>query len=242
MSAESVGIAEVAVTPATRAPVAPPPARPAESLSPFIDWKGEDAGLEPLLAQQAPSLLRELLTAPEAINARLLGGEATLLVQSSLLLLVAASGLSGALVAIPLESSIVRTALLVPLSLLVAMVAALGPIAAVSIVVGVRVPWARLSATLVSAMAAGALATCAVTPFSVVLHRLDAEWAGPLSVLAAFVLAAVVAGRRTRQLLLLLAGVGEGPQRERVALLARVATLLVGFTTVLAAWSFGALR
>lgn len=208
------------------------PPRSTESLSPFIDWRDDGPALETLVGQQQPSLLRDLLTAPEAVSARLLGSGSARLVQSSLGLLAASSALSGGLIAIALEASVAKMAVLVPVSLLIAMVAALGPIAAVAIVLGVRVPWVKLSGTLVAAMAAGSLSTCAVTPFAVVLHRFDAEWAGPLAVVSAFVLAGVVAGQRTRQLLLQLARTGD----ERVALLARVATVLVAFTTALSLW------
>ena len=243
MSAESIA---VPVLPSTW-PVLTATRPPRESLSPFIAWREDerDTSLDSLLADQPPSLLRELLTAPAAIAARLNGPDPLGLVQSCLLVLVCACAFSGALLALTLEAPVLKTALLVPLSLLVALVAALGPIAAVSIVVGVRVPWSRLSGTLVAAMASGALAASAVTPFAVVLHRLDAEWAGPLAVVTAFALAGLVAGTRTRDLLLQLASAGgadlEADRRERVAMLARISTVVVGFTAALAIWSFGAL-
>ena len=236
----------------------PPPAAsasfrtPSESVSPFIAWPEDETegSLEELVGSQSPSVFHELLSSPEAIAARLAGPEPRKVIELCLLVLVSACAFSGALLGMTLRDPVFKAALLIPLSLLIALVAALGPIAAVAIVLGVRVPWARLAGTLAAAMASGALATAAVTPIAVVLHRLDAQWAGPLAVILSFSVAGVVAGKRTRDLLLLLASAAmkearraelEEDELERVKMLARISTMIVAFTTALAIWALGAL-
>jgi hypothetical protein len=248
----SVATAELPVASTPSPPPQPAPLRPArlatrppsEQLSPFLAWSDTERG-ESLVADleaQPPSLLGDLLRAPERLVDRLLEPKgAAELTTSALVVLAASASVTGLATATALGSEVLRPALSAPLSLLVAVAAALGPITAVGLVMGVRVPWAQLAASLVMAVAAGALATASLSPFTVVLFRLDREWAGPLASVIVFALSGLLAGQRIGRILRALALASLHASLGPGAALTRMATVLLGFTTAMAVWAFQAL-
>ncbi|MBL9039530.1 MAG: hypothetical protein JNG84_13505 [Archangium sp.] len=215
-----------------------------EMLSPFIAWQPEvdAATLEPLLDSQPPSLVRELLVSPAAVVTRLLeAGQVAPLMKQCLLLLVTSSGFSAGLIAMARRAEVPWAMVMTPVSLLVALVAAIGPIAAVSLVLGVRMPWSRLSATLVAALSAGALVSSALAPAVLVLQRWNDEWGGGLGIIGVYVVAGLVTGMQAQRLMLALAGPQLAEElTERIEMFGRIATMALGLTVSLSIWSFHA--
>ena len=86
--------------------------------------------------------------------------------------------------------------------MLLALAASLGPIYAASILLAARVPLARLVAALLASAATGSLVLAGLAPPLYLMWRLDSEWAGPLTLCAAFLLSGLSAGARIHRLLL----------------------------------------
>lgn len=219
---------------------------PLEYVSPFVDSRDDGPALAELLTRQPPSLLKELLTNPGAIAERMLDpAEAPKSMARTLGLLVATSSLSGGFLASISGSEVLRAAALLPVAIVLAVGAAMGPVAATAVMAGARVPWQLLAAALTAAVTAGALTMVALVPVAVVLMRIDAEWAGSLAVVGAFIVAGVVSGRRIHSVLRALAKVvcertGEplsGERISRINLVGRVAFVQLAFTMSLAVWS-----
>lgn len=232
---------------------------PAESTSPFLVWSAED--LAPIrdveLELERPGLLVDLLRSPEGVARRLLtprelqatlsGSLAVTVTSMALLALAVGAGLNQT----PL--ALLRGAALVPANILLAAAAAFGPAYATSILVAARLPMARLVAALTSALAAGAVILAALAPLPYVLLRLDPLWAGPLSLVGAFGLAALVGGARVRAILLALAtlvrrATVQDPSAalpeddaHRVGIFARVTMMILAMTVSLSFWAFDAL-
>jgi hypothetical protein len=217
-----------------------------ECLSPFVDSSDEGPGLAELLGRQPPSLLKELLTNPGAIAERMLDpAQAPKSMAQTLALLVATTSLTGGFLASLSGGEVLRAAALLPVAIVLAVGAAMGPVAATAVMAGARVPWQLLAAALTAAVTAGALTMVALVPVAVVLMRFDAEWAGPLAVVGAFVVGGLVSGLRIHAVLKALAKVvcdrtGEplaGERIYRINLVGRVAFVQLAFTMSLAVWS-----
>lgn len=219
---------------------------PHEFISPFIDASDTGPALIDLLDRQPPSLLKELLTSPEAIAERMLDpAEAPRSMSQTLLMLLGASALTGGLLASISGSDVLRAAALLPIAIVLAVGAAMGPVAATAVMSGARLPWQLLAAALTAAVTAGALTMVALIPVAVVLWRIDSEWAGPLSVVSAFIISGYVSGRRIRTMLDSLAHLVcertstpiEGAALERIGLVGRVGLVQLSFTMSLAVWA-----
>jgi hypothetical protein len=134
-----------------------------------------------------------------------------------------------------------------------ALAASLGPIYATSILLAARVPLARLVAALLASAATGSLLLAALASPLYLLTRLNAEWAGPLMLTSAFLLAGSAAGARVHRLLGLMAeqvtrnALGDsaaklsGEDAFRVGILARISCMVLAFTLALGFWAFNAL-
>ncbi len=236
----------------------PPPkarAHRAEELTPFVAWSSEARSARPpeLTGAREASLFDGFLNAPEAIVDRLLSPERVpaLVVAAAAVTASCAAAYEAALVwGFHLPSA--RPIAMAPLMILLAEAAAVGPIFAASVLAAARIPLARLGAALLAASATGALLMAALAPAIVVVIGFDREWLGPLSMVAAFLLAASVSGLRLYRLLM---GMAErlyqreaGPtarlspaDAERAALVARLACMSVGFTLGLACWTSSSL-
>jgi hypothetical protein len=231
----------------------------AEPLTPFMPWSVEERS--PLPESAAPGeperqLLVELLREPAAIVERLLEpARIQGLVLGSVGVITGCTSFFAATSSAARASgeSWVLSAALTSVNVLMALAASLGPIYAASILVAARVPLARLVAALLASAATGSLLLAGLAPPLYLLWRLDAEWAGPLLLTAAFLLSGAAAGARIHRLLSLLA---ESVTRAalsnptaalseedtfRVGILARVSWMMVAFTSALGFWAFDAL-
>lgn len=217
-----------------------------ECVSPFVDSRDDGPALADLLQRQPPSLLKELLTNPGAIAERMLDpAEAPKSMAQTLALLVATASLTGGFLASLSGGTVLRAAALLPVAIVLAVGAAMGPVAATALIAGARLPWQLLAAALTAAVTAGVLTMVALVPVAVVLMRFDAEWAGPLAIVGAFVVAGIVSGLRIHAVLRALARVvcertGEplaGERVGRINLVGRVAFVQLAFTMSLAVWS-----
>lgn len=248
----SASIALVSSKPAGEAP-------PSESTSPFLVWSAEELApitdVELELAQ--PGLFVDLLRSPEGVARRLLGpSELQATLSGSLLVTVTSMALLALAVGAGLNQpplALLRGAALLPANALLAAAAAFGPAYATSLLVAVRLPMARLVAALSSALAAGSVILAALAPLPYVLLRVDPIWTGPLSLVGAFGLAALVGGARVRAILLALAtqvcrASVQDPNAtlpeddaHRVGIFARVTMMILALTVSLSFWAFGAL-
>jgi hypothetical protein len=226
-----------------------------EPLSPFVAWSAE---AQAPLSLEAPSddgegrgMLVEIITAPERFALRVVEGrsmEATI----AGLLGVAVLGSAAFALVVRLDLGLlvaVGAGLRLALSVVLAVAAAIGPIHAAGVLVAARVPLPRLVAVMLASTAVGAAALAPLGPVVRFLHGYDAEWWGPLSLVGAFVVAAAVASVTLRRLLLALAeeasaASGRGALSEgdlfRVGIVARMALVFLGYTSVLALWGVGA--
>ncbi|PTL75240.1 hypothetical protein [Vitiosangium sp. GDMCC 1.1324] len=231
----------------------------AEPLTPFMPWSVEErAPLSEPATVGAPErqLLVELLREPSSIVERLLDparlqglvlGSVGVIAVCTSLFAATSSAARG-----HVESWVVPAAL-TSVNVLMALAASLGPIYAASILVAARVPLARLVAALLASAATGSLLLAGLAPPLYLLWRLDAEWAGPLLLIAAFLLSGAAAGARIHRLLSLMAeevtrsalgnasAVLSTEDAYRVGILARVSWMMVAFTSGLGFWAFNAL-
>lgn len=228
-----------------------------EPLSPFMPWSQEERA--PLPQGEDPtvggrSMLADLLREPSAIVDRVLDPTRvqSVVLSSALIIAVGTSFFAAAASVARGEQAWPVAAALTSLNVLMSLAASLGPIYATGILVAARVPLARLVASLLSATAAGSLMLAGLAPPLYLLWRLDAEWAGPLMMVAAFLLAGAAAGARIHGLLGLMAetvtrtALGETAKLSaedafRVGILARVSWMMLAFTLALGFWAFNAL-
>lgn len=230
-----------------------------EPLTPFMPWSVEERA--PLPESTVPGeperqLLVELLREPSAIVERLLEpARLQGLVVGSVGVITVCTSLFAATSSAAREGSEngALAAILTSVNVLMALAASLGPIYAASILVAARVPLARLVAALLASAATGSLLLAGLAPPLYLLWRLDSEWAGPLLLMAAFLLSGAAAGARIHRLLSLLAesvtraalGNPAATLSEkdafRVGILARVSWMMVAFTSALGFWAFDAL-
>lgn len=241
--------------PSASTPVTPSRTVGREPLSPFVAWSAEAQAplpLEELTAERArPGVLVEIITAPERFAARVVearGMEATI----GGLLGVAVLGSAAFGLVVRLDQGLPVAAgagLRLALSVVLAVAAAIGPIHAAGVLVAARVPLPRLVAVMLAATAVGAAALAPLGPVVRFLHGYDATWWGPLALVGAFVVAAAVAAVTLRRLLLSLAeeassGSGRGALSEgdlfRVGIVARMALVFLGYTSMLALWGLRA--
>lgn len=222
-----------------------------EILSPFVAGVEDGPALTELLTRQQPSLFKDLLTDARAVADRMLDpSQAAAAMSRTLGLLVVGAAIAGAFLASLSGTDVLRATFLMPLAIVLALGAAMGPVAATAVMAGARMPWNLLAAALTSAVTAGVLTLLALIPFAVVAMRIDAHWAGPLTIVGTFGVAGVVAGRRIRTMLgALAAGVSDrsgtamaGEVVERIALVGRVALVQLAFTMSIALWSIEVLR
>jgi hypothetical protein len=229
-----------------------------EQLSPFVPWSSEDR--TPLAEASPPSsgsqpLLVDLLRDPAAVTERLLDPQR---LQS--LVLGSVGIIAGCTSFFAAAATVARgkeawwgSAVLTSLNVLMSLAASLGPIYATGILLAARVPLARLVAALLAAAATGSLLLAALASPLYMLTRLNAEWAGPLMLTSAFLLAGAAAGARIHRLLSLMAekvtrnalGASAMSLTEedafRVGILARISWMMLAFTLALGFWAFNAL-
>ncbi|MGC4114623.1 MAG: hypothetical protein QM765_08435 [Myxococcales bacterium] len=228
-----------------------------EALSPFVSWAAEDREALPdelVTPAGRTSLLVDLLRDPRAVAERLLDpARVPSLVLGSLGLIVVSTAFFVVITMIARGShAFALQAIQGALNVLIAVAAALGPIYATSVLVSARMPMARLVATLLAASATGSLVLAGLAPVVYVLWKIDPFWAGNLSLVSAFGVAGLAGGARIHALLLTTAeavtrsALGD-PDASlapydafRVGILARMALVILGFTTALAIWGFGA--
>jgi hypothetical protein len=229
-----------------------------EPLSPFMPWSHEER--EPLPQEgEDPtaggrSMLADLLREPSAIVDRVLDPARvqSVVLSSALIIAVGTSFFAAAASVARGQQAWPVAAALTSLNVLMALAASLGPIYATGILVAARVPLARLVASLLSATAAGSLMLAGLAPPLYLLWRLDAEWGGPLMMVAAFLMAGAAAGARIHRLLSVMAetvtrtALGETAKLSaedafRVGILARVSWMMLAFTLALGFWAFNAL-
>jgi len=244
----------VEVSPKVRAPPRRA-ARAVESLTPFVGWRPEERSSLPtelFEGPREPSLLVDLLREPSSVVERLLDpARASPLVLGSLTAIAVGTAAFAAVIAKAFGGSeLAKAACLAGLTVLGATAAALGPVWVAGVLVAARVPLSRLVPAILGAAATGALLLGALAPATYFLWRLDSEWAGPLSAVAAFVVAGTSAGARLRRTLILVAervtcdALGDPDARLsaadafRVGIVARVALMMLGFTYGLALWVF----
>jgi hypothetical protein len=229
-----------------------------EQLSPFVPWSSEDRSP---LAEDAsassgsPSLLVDLLRDPAAVTERLLDPQ-----RLQALVLGSAGIIAGCTSFFAAAATVARgkeawwgSAALTSLNVLMSLAASLGPIYATGILLAARVPLARLVAALLAATATGSLLLAGLASPLYLLTRLNAEWAGPLMLTSAFLLAGGAAGARIHRLLSLMAeqvtrqSQGAAALRLseddafRVGILARISWMMLAFTLALGFWAFNAL-
>ncbi|MFL5354541.1 hypothetical protein [Archangium sp.] len=231
----------------------------AEPLTPFMPWSVEERAPlpEPATASEPerqllvellrePSFIVERLLDPTKLQGLVLGSVGVITVSTSLFAATSSAARGhGESWALP--------AALTSLNVLMALAASLGPIYAASILVAARVPLARLVAALLASAATGSLLLAGLAPPLYLLWRLDAEWAGPLLLLGAYLLSGAAAGARIHRLLSLMAesvtrsalgdasAVLSAEDAFRVGILARVSWMMVAFTSGLGFWAFNAL-
>lgn len=205
-----------------------------------------DPELERLLSRQEPSLVRELLVDASAVGARLLRPDVRAQTVSAVAAwLVFTAAVAGVALSSLTGSDPLRAAVLTPATLVVALLATLGPVAASAVLVGARVSWAMLTATLTAALAAAGFVLLALVPVSVALWRVDDAWAGPLTLVGSLGVAGFIAGRRARALLESLAAAAARQAGRplsasgtfRVGVVARVALVQLAFTLSVALWA-----
>ena len=226
-----------------------------EPLSPFVAWSAE---AQAPLSLEAPSdegegrgTLVEIITAPDRFAARVVEGRGMEATTAGLLGVAALGSAAFALIVrLDLGPLVALSAgLRLAMSVVLAVAAAIGPIHAAGVLVAARVPLPRLVAVMLASTAVGAAALAPLGPVVRFLHGYDAEWWGPLSLVGAFVVAAGVASVTLWRLLLALAeeasaASGRGALSEgdqfRVGIVARMALVFLGYTSVLALWGVGA--
>lgn len=213
-----------------------------EPASPFVPRAEEPYHIpEP---DDARPLLVDLLGAPERVVERLVDAEALeRAILGSLGGIAAGTALFAVIMMLRFGwTSAIRAGVLSSTNGIIALAASLGPIYAAGLLVAARLPLARLVGALLTSAATGAMVLAAMTPIPYFLMQVDAEWLGPLAVVASFGVSALVAGGRIYRTLMLLAGdeIDEA-SRARVAILARVAMMIFAFTSALALWGFDAL-
>jgi hypothetical protein len=242
-----------------RGPAWPPGATfGVEPLSPFVSWEAEERvpmSGDLLESDGQKSLVVALLREPSQVVERLLDpSQAQSLVLGSLAAVAVGTGFFSVIGAFArgAESPAWSAALMV-FDVLLAMGAALGPIYATGLVLSARLPLARLVSVLLSSAATGSLLLAGLAPPMFVLWRMDSNWWGPLALLSAFALGGAAGGFRAYQVLFGLAEAMVRASRRdaaavltpddvyRVGILARVALMLVAFTTALAAFAFNTL-
>ncbi len=224
-----------------------------EPVTPFVPWSADDRAQLSDELDGAMPLPIELLCDPPKIVRRLLDpDQVTSTVLGALAVIASASAFFGAVMAVVRGGdmmAVAQSAGLLAVSGVLALAAALGPIYAAGVLVAARLPMARLVATLVASAAAGAMILAALVPIPYGLFRVDPEWAGPLSVMGVFGLAALASGRR---LYVLLFGLAEtvvthvrgddamlsDGERFRVGIVARMAMTFLAFTSALGMWAF----
>jgi len=229
-----------------------------EQLSPFVPWSSEDRS--PLAEDSSPasgaqSLLVDLLRDPAAVTERLLDPQ-----RLQALVLGSAGIIAGCTSFFAAAATVARgkeawwgSAALTSLNVLMSLAASLGPIYATGILLAARVPLARLVAALLASAATGSLLLAGLASPLYLLTRLNAEWAGPLMLTSAFLLAGAAAGARIHRLLSLMAeqvtrqslGASTVKLSEedafRVGILARISWMMLAFTLALGFWAFNAL-
>jgi len=223
-----------------------------EPLSPFVGWSRDERAALPETDEPAkPSLLIDLLREPASIVERMLDPRRLQsLIVGALAMLLAGATFFAAAIAFARGANAARSVLAAG-ALALAVAAALGPIWAVGVLVAARVPMARLVASLLSSVAAGAILLAGMAPPLFLAWRLDDHEAGPLGVVLAFGVAGLASGLRLRRLLLTMAesvtrtSLGCATARlspddeYRVGILARMAMVLLAFTCALAVWALG---
>jgi hypothetical protein len=229
-----------------------------EPLSPFVPWSSEDR--TPLEEAEASTptgqpLLVDLLRDPAAVTERLLDPQRLqgLVLGSAGIIAVCTSFFAAAATIARGKGAWWDSAGLTSINVLMSLAASLGPIYATSILLAARVPLARLVAALLASAATGSLLLAALASPLYLLTRLNAEWAGPLMLTSAFLLAGCAAGARVHRLLGLMAeqvtrsALGDsaaklsGEDAFRVGILARISCMVLAFTLALGFWAFNAL-
>jgi hypothetical protein len=229
-----------------------------EPLSPFVPWSSEDR--TPLEEAEAATpagqpLLVDLLRDPSAVTERLLDPQRLqgLVLGSAGIIAACTSFFAAAATIARGKDAWWDSAGLTSINVLMALAASLGPIYATSILLAARVPLARLVAALLASAATGSLLLAALASPLYLLTRLNAEWAGPLMLTSAFLLAGSAAGARVHRLLGLMAeqvtrnALGDsaaklsGEDAFRVGILARISCMVLAFTLALGFWAFNAL-
>ena len=218
---------------------------PREPLTPFLPWD-DDGRVPEQLEPTEPPLLVALLREPAKVAALLLDPQGTQrVVLASLASAMACSLFRAVAVGQSFRPSLALPALELGLAVLLGAAAALGPVYATSLLLSARVPLGRLGAAMLAALAAGSLLLAGMAPPVVLAWRMDPVELGPFAVLIAFVIVAVVTGARMHRLLFELAqqtlATVKGPtarltpaESGRVGVVARIAWMMLGLTTVLA--------
>lgn len=223
-----------------------------EELSPFVEWRAEEDGVVPdtlVGDDREDSVLVALLRSPSVIVRKLRDPREVIPLTTTAMVALMLSAALFAIVAARNESLwvIARGALGAALAFLTATGAAITPIYGVSMLLQARLPLTRLAACLAAAGATGALVLAAQAPLVLTFLKLDAAWAGPMSVVAAYAIAGLIGGARLYRMLVELATSTIGrpslTQSElfRVGILARVSMMILGLTLSLALWSFNVL-
>ena len=215
-----------------------------EPLTPFLPW--DDDGRVPEQVPGEPPLLVSILREPAKVATLLLDPQGTQrVVLASLGAAMACSLFRAVAVGQAFHLALVWPALKLGLAVLLGAAAALGPVYAASLLLSARVPLGRLGAAMLAALAAGSLLLAGMAPPVVLAWRMDPFVLGPFAVLTAFVIVALVTGARTHRLLFELAQqtltAVKGPtwrltpaETFRVGVVARIAWMMLGLTTVLA--------
>ncbi len=229
-----------------------------EPLSPFVPWSSEDR--TPLKEAEASTpdgqpLLVDLLRDPAAVTQRLLDPKRVqaVVLGSVSIIATCTSFFAAAATVARGKDAWWGSAGLTSLNVLMSLAASLGPIYATSILLAARVPLARLVAALLASAATGSLLLAALASPLYLLTRLNSEWAGPLMLISAFLLAGAASGARIHRLLSLMAeqvtrnALGDftaklsGEDAFRVGILARISWMVLAFTLALGFWAFNAL-
>lgn len=226
-----------------------------EPLSPFLGYHDDERELPEELVEAPldPGLLVDILRNPAAVCARLLDPVRIVpTVVGAAVLVPACASFFAVVTMTPWAdgADIAKAAWMVPANLLLSLAVALGPTWGVSVLMAVRVPVARLVASMLAAVAAGALVLVALSPVPHALWKLDDHWAGPISLLVVFASAGMIAGSRLKRLLLETAqevtrrASGDPSARLsetdafRVGVLARMGMVALAFAGSLAVWAF----
>ncbi|MBS2032955.1 MAG: hypothetical protein JST54_34100 [Deltaproteobacteria bacterium] len=216
-----------------------------EPLTPFLPW--EDDGRVPDPGDPGePPLMVSILREPSKVATLLLDPQGTQrVVLASLGAAMACSLFRAVAVGQAFRLALAWPALELGLAVLLGAAAALGPVYAASLLLSARVPLGRLGAAMLAALAAGSLLLAGMAPPVVLAWRMDPVDLGPYAVLAAFVIVALVTAARLHRLLFELAqqtlAAVKGPTARltpaetfRVGVVARIAWMMLGLTTVLA--------